>query len=194
MLFILIGSGFTRSDPRGYIYLLENYAQPPVPFVSRPTLSLLEINANEAAVGGLLPVKGSYVGYAGRRSVRGNSKSALLAALVCGVSALVRGTSVRTTCSGLAKCRIVPRTRTSSRLRAESQLNYAEPLTIYDSAKKSISQLNGRVRRTGASSEFVSFQASCLLGAKLTVDRKFGATSSFDLSATSPRKIRSGFA
>lgn len=55
MLFILIGSDFTTSDPRGYIFVV-NYAraEPSVPFVSRSTLSLLEINANEAVVGGLV--------------------------------------------------------------------------------------------------------------------------------------------
>ena len=53
MLLILIGSDFTTSDPRGYIFV-GNYARPPVPFVSRSTLSLLEINVNEAVVGGLV--------------------------------------------------------------------------------------------------------------------------------------------
>lgn len=102
----------------------------------------------------LLPVKGVVRrlrcrGYRSECS-RGNSKSALLGT-VCGVSGFIptfirHGTSVRTTCSGLASesCWIVPRTRgvlqRVLRLRAESQLNYAKPLTIYDSAKKPISQ------------------------------------------------------
>lgn len=65
--------------------------------------------------------------------------------------------------------------RTSTRLRAESQLNYAKPLTIYDSAKKPISQTNGRISRTAdrVSSEFVSTSSSQReLKPKLTVGRK----------------------
>lgn len=47
--------GFHRGkSARIRIYLLENYAEQPVSLVSRSTLSLLEINANEAAVGGLV--------------------------------------------------------------------------------------------------------------------------------------------
>jgi len=55
MLLILIGSDFTIRAILEGIYLLEiTVARPPVPSVSRSTLSLLEINANEAVVGGLV--------------------------------------------------------------------------------------------------------------------------------------------
>lgn len=121
----------------------------------------------------LLPVKGSYVGYAtaGRRSVRGNSKSALLGT-VCGVSGFIptfirrtwykRAYNVQWISERIVLDRSENTARTSTQLRAESQLNYAKPLTIYDSAKKPISQTNGRISRTTdcASSKFVSTSSS----------------------------------
>jgi len=96
----------------------------------------------------LLPVKGSYVGYAttGWRSVRGNGKSALLGTVCAALlpsslpSAVVRSINVRTTCSGLAsEMRIVLRTRRvhfiSVLCRVAIKLN-TESLTIYEQCEE----------------------------------------------------------
>lgn len=179
-----------------------NYARPPVPFASRSTLSLLEINANEAAVGGLVtPVKGSYVGYviAGRRSVRGNSKSALLGT-VCGASAFASLSSsvahkraynvqwIRERNAGSFRehgvyfipCRVAIKLRGAiNHLRQCEETDFADGLRVFG------------IRFD------IQLRANCLLRSKLMIDRyqicrwlRVNGTASFCLLLLSRRTIR----